>query len=144
MLGVTLETAPLPKSVSSLTYIFLIKRKGWKYLFKLSEPEGSSGAVLGSEEGTAFLQEEAWSHDNNDNNNNNKSGDLEVLECPPTVTSSSSHQGPVKMAGWVAPQIREKESRGRGWRESRAGIPKSGFESWLFHRNMNLSLRKVK
>lgn len=53
-------------------------------------------------------------------------------------------QGPVKMAGWVAPQIREKESRRRGWRESWAEIPKSGFESWLFHRNMNLSLRKVK
>ena len=100
--------------------------------------------MLGSEEGMAFLQEEAWSHDNNDNNNNNKSGDHEVLECPPTLTSSSSHQGPVKMAGWVAPQIREKESRAREWRESWAGIPKSGFESWLLHRNMNLSLRKVK
>lgn len=44
---------------SSLTYIFLIKRKGGKYLFKLSEPNKNSRTVLGPEEGTTFLQEDS-------------------------------------------------------------------------------------
>ena len=33
---------------------------------------------------------------------------------------------------------------GRGWTEGWSGIPKSGFESRLLHRNVNLGLRKVR
>lgn len=59
------QTAPVSHSqkwprcpfASSLTYIFLIKRRGGKYLFKLSEPNRNSRTVLGPEEGTTFLQD---------------------------------------------------------------------------------------
>lgn len=85
---------------SSLTYIFLIKRKGGKYLFRLSEPNRNSRTMLGPEEGTTFLREDGQqSNDGNDNNNSNKSNGLEALKCHPAVISFRPHRGPLKMAG---------------------------------------------
>ena len=78
---------------SSLTYIFLIKRKGGKYLFKLSEPNRNSRTALGPKEATTFLQEDSLRSVGSDNSNNsNKSNGLEVLKCHLLL----SHSGLIK------------------------------------------------
>lgn len=84
---------------SSLTYIFLIKRKGGKYLFWLSEPNRNSRTMLGPEGGTTSLQEEGRrSNNGNNNDNSNKSNGLKALKCRPAVISVRPHQGPCRIS----------------------------------------------
>lgn len=94
---------------SSLTYIFLIKRKGGKYLFRLSEPNRNSRTTLGPEEGMTFLEEEGQQSNNgNHGSNSNKNKGFNALKCHPAVISLRPHQGPIATAGGAAPSYERK------------------------------------